>query len=203
MPVSPTTHHPDLARETSRPGRLRATFATAVIAGALLLSACASAEPASGPSAVESGDPGAAATPDAVAYAQCMRDNGVPGFPDPNSSGDFAIDANALGVSPESDQYRNAEQTCAPLLPQRSAEQEQDDYQARLAYSQCIRDEGLTEYPDPPVPADGPNVERDNGGGQQNGPGVDISSPQFQAAHEACKHLLPEGDEGPSLSGRP
>jgi len=55
---------------------------------------------------------------------------------------------------------------------------------SELAYSQCMRAHGITDFPDP-------NVQ---GGIDLNGgPGSDlnVSSPQFKAANNACKSLLP------------
>lgn len=185
--------------------RARAPRGAVLVAAALLLSACSSDAPGPQPTTDASSPDATSAAPDAVAYAQCMRDNGVPGFPDPNSSGEFAITSDTLGVSLESEQYLDAEQTCAPLLPLRNTdpEQQEADYQARLAYAQCLRDEGVTDFPDPPAPTDGPHVESNSAGSEQGGPDVDLDSAQFQAAHAACKDLLPEGDEGPSLSDGP
>jgi hypothetical protein len=131
-----------------------------------------------------------------------MRENGVPGFPDPNPDGGFSINSNELGVSTDSKQYKQAETTCAPLMPESSADQKQQDYQAFLKYARCMREKGISDYPDPPVPGDGPNSQ---GGGPSSNQGGQIAptSPQFQAAHEACKNLLPDGGAGSGVSGKP
>lgn len=50
------------------------------------------------------------------AYARCMRDNGVPKFPDPTEYG-LQIDNNKLGVDPEGPVYKAAETRCANLRP--------------------------------------------------------------------------------------
>jgi hypothetical protein len=55
---------------------------------------------------------------------------------------------------------------------------------SELAYSQCMRAHGITDFPDPSA----------QGGLDLNGgPGSDLnpSSPQFKAANNACKSLLP------------
>jgi hypothetical protein len=53
-----------------------------------------------------------------------------------------------------------------------------------LAYSRCMRAHGITKFPDP-----GDNGElRINAG---PGTGIDPRSPQFKAAEQACKALLP------------
>jgi hypothetical protein len=53
-------------------------------------------------------------------YAQCMRDNGFPTFPDPNADGGLAIDPSKLGITgkPEDDpKYRAADQKCQQYKP--------------------------------------------------------------------------------------
>jgi len=187
-----------MTRSTS-PARTRAQARGAVLAAvtvALLLTGCApdSGSPSGDDSAGGSTPAGAA---DAVAYAQCMRDNGVPGFPDPDSDGGFDVVADELGVPIDSDQYRNAEQTCAPLLPTQGSHVQDEDYQAVLRYAQCMRDEGVPGYPDPPAPAQGPDTKRGDSG---DGAAIDRNSPQFQAAHEACKSLLPDGGDEPGMT---
>jgi Pectinacetylesterase len=52
-------------------------------------------------------------------------------------------------------------------------------------YSQCMRDNGIADFPDP-----GPN------GLVLDSPGIDPDSPQFKAAEEACKALKPQSGTG-------
>ena len=60
-----------------------------------------------------------------------------------------------------------------------------------LAFSQCMRDNGVTDFPDP-----GPD------GLILDGLGIDPASSQFKAAKDACKHLAPQGGlAGPNASG--
>jgi hypothetical protein len=59
-------------------------------------------------------------------------------------------------------------------------------YAQTLKFSQCMRSNGVTNFPDP---------QRGGGlllkaGGQT---GIDPRSPAFQSAQKACKHLLPNG----------
>jgi hypothetical protein len=71
--------------------------------------------------------------------------------------------------------------------PSSSGASPSDDPRAdALAYSSCMRDHGITDFPDPDA----------NGGiaiqaGEHGGTTLDPESPQFQAADEACKSLLP------------
>jgi hypothetical protein len=54
----------------------------------------------------------------ALSYAECMRSHGVPGFPDPNSQGDFLVNpSDNIDIDELSPQYKSAVKTCAHLFP--------------------------------------------------------------------------------------
>jgi len=57
-----------------------------------------------------------------------------------------------------------------------------------LAYSACMRAHGVKNFPDP---ATGPN-----GSVTVSGAGIDMNSPQVQAAEHACRSLDPGGGSG-------
>jgi hypothetical protein len=67
-------------------------------------------------------------------------------------------------------------------------------YSQALAFSRCMREHGVSNFPDPT--SSGGGVQLNIGGNS----GVNPQSPAFQAAQNGCKHLLPGG--GPS-SGPP
>jgi hypothetical protein len=48
---------------------------------------------------------------DKLKYAQCMRTNGVPRFPDPKADGSLQFDK-ASGIDPKSAQFKKAQQAC-------------------------------------------------------------------------------------------
>jgi hypothetical protein len=50
-------------------------------------------------------------------FAQCMRDNGVPNFPDPEEGGGIRLDAGKLGVDPQSETFKSAEEKCRQYRP--------------------------------------------------------------------------------------
>ena len=89
----------------------------------------------------------------AVQFARCMRSNGVSNFPDPDASGQFTIDAiaNGSGVDTSSAAFSHALSACKHLEPPgftgstRSAQQQA----AALKFAQCVRDNGVTDFPDP------------------------------------------------------
>jgi hypothetical protein len=89
----------------------------------------------------------------AVKFAECMRSNGVSAFPDPDASGALTIDAVANGSSlnTSSAAFKRALSACKDLEPagftgnQRSPEEQK----AALTFAQCIRDNGVRDFPDP------------------------------------------------------
>jgi hypothetical protein len=66
-----------------------------------------------------------------------------------------------------------------------------EDQRKAQEYSQCMRDNGVPKFPDP-EPGGGIAIE--------GGPGLDPNSPEFKAAEEKCKTLLPGGGEGGSTN---
>jgi hypothetical protein len=112
-------------------------------------------------SGVGTGSATATALEKAVQFAQCMRSNGVINFPDPNTSGQFTIDAiaNGSGVDTGSAAFKQAMSACIGLEPPgftgstRSAQQQA----AGLKFAQCIRENGVTDFPDPTP--DGPLID--------------------------------------------
>ncbi|WP_214403544.1 hypothetical protein [Pseudonocardia lacus] len=60
--------------------------------------------------------PDAATTEQLRAFAQCMRDNGVPGFPDPQPDGGLMI-TKGSGVDLDSEAFKAAEAACDDLRP--------------------------------------------------------------------------------------
>ena len=90
----------------------------------------------------------------ATKFAECMRDNGVSEFPDPDASGELTIDGVLNGSSLDSSTpaWREAIRECKDLQPpgftgdHDVSDEEQD---ARLEFAQCIRDHGVEDFPDP------------------------------------------------------
>jgi hypothetical protein len=90
-----------------------------------------------------------------------MRDNGVNEFPDPNASGQLTIDGivNGSGLNPNTPAFRQALTACRALEPpgfmgnKRTPQQQE----AALKFAQCIRDNGVPDFPDPTP--DGPLVD--------------------------------------------
>lgn len=54
-------------------------------------------------------------------FAECMRDEGIEGFPDPSADGGIRIDSE-MGFDPGSDEFREAQETCGELMPKPKGE---------------------------------------------------------------------------------
>jgi hypothetical protein len=89
----------------------------------------------------------------AVRFAEGMCSNGVSAFPDPDASGELTIDAVANGssVDTSSAAFEQALRACKDLQPPgftghgRNAQEQE----AALAFAQCVRDNGVPDFPDP------------------------------------------------------
>ena len=130
-------------------------------------------------------------------YAACMRSNGVPGFPDPKSSGNgMSLTIGApQGITPDSPQFKAAEKSCQKLLPNGGNADPAMQAKAQaemLKFSACMRSHGLPNFPDPTF--SGGRIR------MSVGKGLNPSSPVFQAAQKACESLMP-GPKGGAKAG--
>jgi hypothetical protein len=161
------------------------TTGTAGLAGT---SATSSLSTSSGTSSTSAGS---SAYQKAVAYAACMRQHGVPNFPDPLPNGGFEISSDVTGggngqVSP---QYAAAVNACASLLPSGSpsAQQQQKTLSELLRVSACMRTHGFKTFPDPTVSNEGTYLHI---------VGFDRNSPQFQSAWATCTQSAAGSTQG-------
>lgn len=130
-------------------------------------------------------------------YAQCMRANGVPNFPDPSASsnGSVAVYSSgsgdtltANGVSVNAPAFRSAMVKCQKDLPAghvsaaRFAEISKDE----LAMAKCMRSHGVPTWPDPTV-SDGPQGLIITG--DLKAAHININAPAFQHAMKICQRL--------------
>lgn len=116
-------------------------------------------------------------------YSQCMRNHGLPKFPDPNSQGDLSIGPGDVPPGgPHSPTFQAAQKACQSLNPGAlitPAEKAAANAKA-LAFAQCMRTHGVPNFPDP------------------NGQGlikitpathVAVNSPQYDRAQTDCQKL--------------
>ena len=82
----------------------------------------------------------------AVKFAECMRANGVPHFPDPDPNGD-----SNFGVDVSGPVWLKAVHACEALRPPGalSAKRTPKQQSAVLRFAQCVRDHGVKDFPDP------------------------------------------------------
>jgi hypothetical protein len=136
-----------------------------------------------------------------AAYSACMRKNGVPRFPDPDPNGGLAI-IGGPGLDPNSPKFKAADKACKKLLPRGRGEAPDPEERAKaqqeaLAYSACMRKNGVPSFPDPKTNAEGGLDLR------ADGSAFDPSSPQFKKAETACRELLPGGPGANRMSPAP
>lgn len=157
----------------------KASVSLAVSAAALALTAAGcggSGDSKSGPSGSSGSKP---SVEQAVKYAQCMRENGVTGFPDPDKNGRFMIPAG--GPNRNSPQFKKAQQACKSQEPPGLKDDPASVAKAQkewLKFAQCMRQNGIRDFPDP---KDGKLlVPRDR---------INVNSPQFKNALKACRDV--------------
>ena len=131
--------------------RSRKLWPLAPLAMVALIGAGCSNEPAENGSA---GNTNAASQKQAVKFAECMRDNGVSEFPDPDASGEVTIDGvvNGSSIDPDGAAWQTAIAACKDLQPPGFTGPEEvtpEQQEARLDFARCIRDNGVEDFPDP------------------------------------------------------
>lgn len=185
-------------------GRIVIAAVTSLAAMALVLGACSGGGGEDGVATLGGGqDDTSGATgssvdaEDALAeFAECMRENGIEDFPDPQVDENGAIvigGPGGGGSGPPDDadleEIQQAMQACQDLLPQglgpgEISEEDQAALQdAFLEYAQCMRDNGI-DMPDPDF--------SEGGAFAIGGEGFDLDDPEFQAADEVCRPILEE-----------
>lgn len=130
----------------------------------------------------------------AVKFAECMRDNGVTAFPDPEADGGLTLDSVVNGSSIDTDgaAWKDATAACKDLEPagftghKRSAEQQAE----ALRFAQCIRENGVSDFPDPGP--DDPMVDTNKIPSANESGGMTI----LNAAMETCGSLAEKAGVG-------
>jgi hypothetical protein len=124
-----------------------------------LISGCGSSTPIQTSSAAGSGTAAGSASSagaggtkkaserdEAVKFAECMRGHGLSDFPDPTASGEFVY---GISVSPAV--WARILGECKYLQPPGtlSAKRSPVQQSAALRFAQCIRENGVKDFPDP------------------------------------------------------
>lgn len=159
---------------------------TVVAAIAVLgLSGCGGTTEPQLPTAQGSAPPAAssAPAPGGLAFTQCMRDNGID-LPDPDpDTGLPKLEGD--DVDPSNPTFQKAMAACESLQPEGGVRGEgaigQEELDKFQAYAECMRQNGLPDFPDP---------QPGGSGGMFGDSNVDRNSPAFQQANEKCGDLL-------------
>ena len=128
-----------------------------------------------------------------LAFSACMRDNGVPDFPDPRLSADGSVDFATSSGDPfgdvDNDTAEAAVNACLPELEGVAFAPGGSDFdlteiQDRLVeFAQCMRDNGI-DFDDPDLSGFA-SGELSNPFGD-----LDITDPEVEAAFEECQSIF-------------
>ena len=176
--------HTNLLSAARNQSRRAKPLAAAIVSLALLAAGCGSSSPAS----QNAGSP-ASFTTAAFKYSRCMRDHGLPSFPDPtmtdHNGQQVAYLTATIPVDP-SPAFKSAQSACRGILPPpinasptQLAQQRHTREQHLLAFAKCLRNHSIPDFPDP------------NSQGQLtlemlNAAGVDLDEPNVLTAATAC-----------------
>ena len=122
----------------------------------------------------------------ALAYAQCMRSNGVPNFSDPQKRGNGVnVDVPKNADAPE---LNKALEACRDKMPQGDAagpDSGSVDSAKLAAWASCMRAK-LPKFPDPDVSGSTFTITL-------RGTGINGGSAAFENARKACESQVPSG----------
>ncbi|MET9384258.1 hypothetical protein ABZY09_25055 [Streptomyces sp. NPDC002928] len=174
----------DADRKSKEKGALRLAGAMAVLVTVVALSATAcssNSEPSEKVADVGNGSEAtvdAAASPDPLGFAKCVREHGFPDFKDPEPNKGLGD-----GIDPNDPEFKKASEACKQYMPPAPAPGEGGDQtwsaKDKLKYAKCMRESGVPSFPDP----------SSDGGFKLE---TDPNTPQFKKAEKACEKYQPE-----------
>lgn len=127
----------------------------------------------------------------ALAYTECMRSHGLSDFPEP-VEGRIQMQAGpGSDLNPESPTFQKAEEACRALAPsmEPNSDQEAELQSSALEFAECMRANGVLNFPDPEVSEGRLKMMIPKG--------ADPEAPAFEEAQEACRELMVGGPGGP------
>jgi len=176
--------HTNLLSAARTRSRRAKPMAAAIASLALLAAGCGSSSPASP-------NTGSAASFTAAAfkYSSCMRNHGLPSFPDPtmtdHNGQQVAYLTATIPIDP-SPAFKSAQNACRGILPTPNntsptqlAAQQNAREQHILAFAKCLRSHGIPDFPDPTSQGQ-PTLE------MVNAAGVDLHAPAVLNGAKAC-----------------
>jgi hypothetical protein len=159
---------------------------SAATAGLVLLASACGGSSTEGVAQVETttagSSPSSSSSDPQAAFANCMRENGAPDFPDADSQRHFNLTPQVPRQTP---QLAKAYEACDNLkraayaLDPQLAEGRRRKLQLLLDYAACMRSHGVPNYPDPTVDSDGMGFDLANAN-------INEGAPVFRAAHTTC-----------------
>jgi hypothetical protein len=190
-----------LAAEKETTMVIRTAAVLALLLAAAPVAGCGKSSGTPGVASARSGAPAASRSAasqlsdqeKALRFAQCMRANGVPDFPDPkvDANGDFGIDPG--NADPK--KVDAAMEKCKQYAPSGGTPGRVDPQivEQNRKVAQCMRDNGFPTFPDP---------------NEQGGLAIDPNKlgitgrpeddPKYRAAWQKCSQYLPSGGAGGS-----
>jgi hypothetical protein len=176
------------SRRAGRPGPI-AVLAAALASAGLLAAGCGGSSSQGvaqvGATTTSTGASSSSSNDPQAAYASCMRRNGAPDFPDPDSQGHFNLTPQ---VPRQTRGLQRAEEACEHLkraafaLDPQLAAGRLAKLQLLLDYAACMRTHGIPNFPDP-----SPDPSHSGGMGFDLPSSINPASPTYKAAESACQ----------------
>jgi hypothetical protein len=180
----------------TRISAISATFAALAAAAGLTLAGCGGAGGAHAAASASPSVGDAQVLAIGQQYSQCVRDHGVAGFPDPRVQDGHLSLPDSNGQNPKQMLQNNpqAEQACRTILDRLPASAKQTpavtaaDLQKLRQFAQCLRQNGMPDWPDPKPDGTFPIAGTPLG--------AEGKSPRMVAAMQACSQYWDKGISG-------
>lgn len=173
-----------------------ASAAVLALAVGVLAAGCSSAPPSPGVASLGSSTSATTTANNAndsgfqkaLQFSACMRSHGVKNFPDPKQAGggvQLQIGKNS-GIDPQSPAFQNAQKACQKLMPGGGPKGGGTPFDPTKisAWTTCMRQHGLPNFPDPTNTGSGLKLDL-------TGTGIDPS--KMSTALSACRPKFPGG----------
>jgi len=122
-----------------------------------------------------------------VPWVKCMREQGM----DVDDNGEFP--SNPDGSTDLPDGFTEANEACESVAPVgRTPESTEDEQESMIKLATCMRDNGVSDWPDPLAPGQQPKnngsggMVSSGGGGFDLPASIDLSSPKVKKALDEC-----------------
>lgn len=127
---------------------------------------------------------GAGGEKTAADFAKCMRENGLPEFPDPEANGSMVLPEGVDKAKVDAAQAK-----CKDRMPDggERPEMSAQDLEKAKQFARCMRENGVADFPDP---------DPQGGMGMSQGDGLDPEAPAFKSAQQQCSQHMPAGPGG-------